>query len=112
MMGDPRLFTGRAFATGVRSVALQFSAAFGLFLIVFQYLECDSALEAGLAVGPPGPRDGARDGSLGPARAVCRGSTCSAGSAYGVTNAARRSVARSVQWASRDAILGRGSQRR
>lgn len=56
-MLDPRLFAGRAFGTGSLSVALQFGAAFGLFVIIFQYLQYVlgySTLEAGLAVVPQG----------------------------------------------------------
>lgn len=56
-MLDPRLFAGRAFGTGSLSVALQFAAAFGLFVIIFQYLQYTlgySTLEAGAAVVPQG----------------------------------------------------------
>lgn len=56
-MLDPRLFAGRAFGTGSLSVALQFAASFGLFVIIFQYLQFTlgySTLEAGAAVVPQG----------------------------------------------------------
>jgi EmrB/QacA subfamily drug resistance transporter len=56
-MLNPRLFTERAFSTGTLSVALQFAAAFGLFVIIFQYLQFTlgySTLEAGAAVVPQG----------------------------------------------------------
>ena len=56
-MLDPRLFAGRAFGTGSLSVALQFAAVFGLFVIIFQYLQYAlgySTLEAGAAVVPQG----------------------------------------------------------
>lgn len=56
-MLDPRLFAGRAFGTGSLSVALQFAASLGLFVIIFQYLQFTlgySTLEAGAAVVPQG----------------------------------------------------------
>lgn len=56
-MLDPRLFAGKAFGTGSLSVALQFAASFGLFVIIFQYLQFTlgySSLEAGAAVVPQG----------------------------------------------------------
>ncbi len=56
-MLDPRLFRGRALGTGSLSVALQFAASFGLFVIIFEYLQFSlgySTLAAGLAVVPQG----------------------------------------------------------
>lgn len=56
-MLDPRLFRGHAFGTGSLSIALQFAAGFGLFVIVFQYLQFTlgySTLEAAAAVVPQG----------------------------------------------------------
>ncbi|HZO37338.1 MAG TPA: MFS transporter [Solirubrobacteraceae bacterium] len=56
-MLDPRLFGNRAFGTGNLSVALQYATAFGLFVIIFQYLQYAlgySTLESGLAIVPQG----------------------------------------------------------